>query len=212
MAQTPAQSSQQTFTGRKRIRKFFGHIREVAEMPNLIEVQKASYDQFLMVDEPKGGRLDEGLQSVFKSVFPITDFSGQAMLEFVRYEFEQPKFDVDECQQRIGRHTSHRRVDLPRTIAGSDGLVMATGDGEGQRGVPQCDRVDGVRLHCAQGGFHRVVYASGGEQKARSIQLPRQTTRIEPYRALRGAAIPERVRVKGWIEAALHICENRSAA
>ena len=59
----------QTFTGRKRVRKVFGHITEVAEMPNLIEVQKASYDQFLIVDAPKGGRADEGLQSVFKSVF-----------------------------------------------------------------------------------------------------------------------------------------------
>lgn len=92
--------AQQTFTGRKRVRKFFGHIKEVAEMPNLIEVQKASYDQFLMVDEPQGGRADEGLQAVFRSVFPISDFSGTSMLEFVRYEFEQPKYDVDECRQR----------------------------------------------------------------------------------------------------------------
>jgi len=90
----------QTFTGRKRVRKFFGHIREVAQMPNLIEVQKASYDQFLMVDEPVGGRPDEGLQSVFKSVFPISDFSNTSLLEFVKYEFEQPKYDVDECRQR----------------------------------------------------------------------------------------------------------------
>ena len=90
----------QTFTGRKRFRKFFGKIREVATMPNLIEVQKSSYDQFLMVDEPKGGRSDEGLQAVFKSVFPITDFSGSAMLEFVKYEFEPPNYDVDECRQR----------------------------------------------------------------------------------------------------------------
>ncbi len=95
-----AQTLAQTFTGRKRIRKFFGHIREVAEMPNLIEVQKASYDQFLLVNEPKGGRPDEGLQSVFKSVFPISDFSQTALLEFVKYEFEQPKYDVDECRQR----------------------------------------------------------------------------------------------------------------
>ena len=92
--------AQQTFTGRKRVRKFFGHIKEVAEMPNLIEVQKASYDQFLMVDEPQGGRSDEGLQAVFRSVFPISDFSGTSMLEFVRYEFEPPKYDVDECRQR----------------------------------------------------------------------------------------------------------------
>ncbi|MEC9246174.1 MAG: DNA-directed RNA polymerase subunit beta [Pseudomonadota bacterium] len=90
----------QTFNGRRRVRKFFGKIPEVAEMPNLIEVQKASYDQFLMVEEPQGGRPDEGLQAVFKSVFPISDFAGTAMLEFVKYEFEDPKFDVDECRQR----------------------------------------------------------------------------------------------------------------
>jgi DNA-directed RNA polymerase subunit beta len=90
----------QTFIGRKRIRKFFGNIQEVAEMPNLIEVQKDSYDQFLQVNEPEGGRLAEGLQAVFKSVFPISDFSGQAMLEYVTYEFEEPKYDVEECQQR----------------------------------------------------------------------------------------------------------------
>src|SRR6478752_10395077 len=71
-----------SFNGRRRVRKFFGKIPEVTEMPNLIEVQKASYDQFLMVEEPKGGRPDEGVQSVFKSVFPITDFSGASMLEF----------------------------------------------------------------------------------------------------------------------------------
>src|SRR6516164_4377612 len=92
--------AQQTFTGRKRVRKFFGHIKEVAEMPNLIEVQKASYDQFLMVQEPTGGRPDEGLQAVFKSVFPIRDFSNTSELHFVSYELEAPKYDVDECRQR----------------------------------------------------------------------------------------------------------------
>src|ERR1700729_986985 len=89
----------QTFIGRKRVRKFFGKIEEVAEMPNLIEVQKASYDQFLLVKEPEGGRPNEGLQAVFKSVFPISDFSNTSMLEFVKYEFEGPKYDVDECRQ-----------------------------------------------------------------------------------------------------------------
>src|SRR5262249_35139705 len=77
----------QTFTGRKRVRKFFGKIQEVAEMPILIEFQKASYDQVLLVREPIGGRPDEGLQAVFKSVFPISDFSNTSMLEFVKYEF-----------------------------------------------------------------------------------------------------------------------------
>jgi DNA-directed RNA polymerase subunit beta len=102
----------QTFTGRKRVRKFFGKIQEVAEMPNLIEVQKASYDQFLLVREPLGGRPDEGLQAVFKSVFPISDFSNTSMLEFVKYEFEPPKYDVDECRQRGMTYAAPLKVTL----------------------------------------------------------------------------------------------------
>ena len=106
MAQT------QTFTGRKRVRKFFGHIREVAEMPNLIEVQKASYDQVLIVNAPEGGRPDEGVQAVFKSVFPISDFAGSALLEFVKYEYEAPKYDVDECRQRGMTYAAPLKVTL----------------------------------------------------------------------------------------------------
>ena len=102
----------QTFTGRKRVRKFFGTIKEVAEMPNLIEVQKASYDQFLLVKEPVGGRPDEGLQTVFKSVFPISDFSNSSQLEFVKYEFEPPKYDVDECRQRGMTYAAPLKVTL----------------------------------------------------------------------------------------------------
>jgi DNA-directed RNA polymerase subunit beta len=102
----------QTVNGRKRLRKFFGSIQEIAEMPNLIEVQKASYDQFLMVEEPVGGRLDEGLQAVFKSVFPISDFAQTSMLEFVSYEFEAPKYDVDECRQRGMTYAAPLKVKL----------------------------------------------------------------------------------------------------
>src|ERR1700727_2432207 len=102
----------QTFIGRKRVRKFFVKIEEVAEMPNLIEVQKASYDQFLLVVEPQGGRPNEGLQAVFKSVFPISDFSNTSMLEFVKYEFEPPKYDVDECRQRGMTYAAPLKVTL----------------------------------------------------------------------------------------------------
>ncbi len=89
-----------SFTGRKRIRKEFGRIRAVAPMPNLIEVQKSSYDSFLQIHDAHEDRIDHGLQEVFKSVFPIKDFSENGTLEFVKYELEQPKYDVDECQQR----------------------------------------------------------------------------------------------------------------
>ena len=101
-----------SFTGRKRFRKHFGKIVEIAEMPNLIEVQKTSYDQFLQVDKPEGGRKDEGLQTVFSSVFPIKDFSESSLLEYVDYHFEEPKYDVEECQQRSMTYAAPLKVTL----------------------------------------------------------------------------------------------------
>ena len=89
-----------SFTGRKRIRKSFGRIPEVARMPNLIEVQKSSYDHFLQIGVPADKRQSVGLEEVFRSVFPIRDFSERAELQFVKYELEEPKYDVEECQQR----------------------------------------------------------------------------------------------------------------
>ncbi|MGR3718136.1 MAG: DNA-directed RNA polymerase subunit beta [Thermohalobaculum sp.] len=100
------------FSGRKRIRKHFGKIREVAEMPNLIEVQKSSYDLFLKsgeLDTPQDG---EGLKGVFQSVFPIKDFNETAVLEFVRYDLEHPKYDVEECQQRDMTYSAPLKVTL----------------------------------------------------------------------------------------------------
>ncbi|CAM3813052.1 DNA-directed RNA polymerase subunit beta [Litorimonas haliclonae] len=90
-----------TFTGKKRIRKSFGRIPEVVRMPNLIEVQKSSYEQFLQksIDRADRGK-DEGMNGVFNSVFPVRDFSDRAVLEYVSFEFETPKFDEEECQQR----------------------------------------------------------------------------------------------------------------
>ncbi len=101
-----------SLTGKKRIRKSFGRIPEVAPMPNLIEVQRSSYDHFLQVGLPPERRADVGLQEVFKSVFPIRDFSERAQLEFVRYELEPPKYDVDECQQRDMNFAAPLKVTL----------------------------------------------------------------------------------------------------
>ncbi len=101
-----------SFTGRKRIRKSFGRIAEVAPMPNLIEVQKSSYDHFLQKDVVDAERGDWGLQEVLKSVFPIKDFSERAQLDFVKYEFEEPKYDVEECQQRGMTYAAPLKVTL----------------------------------------------------------------------------------------------------
>ena len=78
-------------TGRMRVRKFYGHIREVCEMPNLIEVQCRSYEEFLQADIPASERAMQGLHSVLTSVFPIKDFGDKAEIDYVSYELEQPK-------------------------------------------------------------------------------------------------------------------------
>ena len=102
----------QTFLGQKRLRKYYGKINEVLQMPNLIEVQKSSYDLFLRsgdADMPLDG---EGIKGVFQSVFPIKDFNETAVLEFVKYELEKPKFDVEECMQRDLTYAAPLKVTL----------------------------------------------------------------------------------------------------
>ncbi|MTH63143.1 DNA-directed RNA polymerase subunit beta [Paracoccus shanxieyensis] len=102
----------QAYVGQKRIRRYYGNIREVLEMPNLIEVQKSSYDLFLRSGEAEQHQDGEGIQGVFQSVFPIKDFNETATLEFVKYELERPKYDVDECQARDMTYAAPLKVTL----------------------------------------------------------------------------------------------------
>jgi len=94
----------------KRIRKVFGNIHEVVEMPNLIEVQRESYEQFLR-SNPAIGYVS-GLEKTLRSVFPIRDFAGTAELDFVNYELEEPKYDIEECRQRGITYAAQMRVTL----------------------------------------------------------------------------------------------------
>ncbi|MCH2326197.1 MAG: DNA-directed RNA polymerase subunit beta [Rhodospirillales bacterium] len=103
---------EKSFTARKRVRKYFGRLASAVEMPNLIEVQKTSHEQFLQRETDSNIRTDSGLQAVFKSVFPIKDFSERGTLEFVKYEFELPKYDVEECQQRGMTYAAPLKVTL----------------------------------------------------------------------------------------------------
>ena len=102
----------QTHAGTKRIRKYFGKIDEVLQMPNLIEVQKSSYDLFLKSGDSAQPLDGEGIMGVFQSVFPIKDFNETAILEFVKYELEKPKYDVEECQQRDMTYSAPLKVTL----------------------------------------------------------------------------------------------------
>jgi DNA-directed RNA polymerase subunit beta len=105
-----------SFTEKKRIRKSFGRIPEAIEMPNLIEVQRESYEHFLQMHTSADKRTDDGLGGVFKSVFPISDFSERATLEYVSYEFETPKFDVEECVQRDLTYQAPLKVRLQLVV------------------------------------------------------------------------------------------------
>ncbi|HEY0085518.1 MAG TPA: DNA-directed RNA polymerase subunit beta, partial [Allosphingosinicella sp.] len=103
-------SDQARSTASKRIRKIFGNIHEVSEMPNLIEVQRESYEQFLR-SRPQDGYVS-GLEKTLRSVFPIRDFAGTAELDFVNYELEEPKYDIEECRQRGMTYAAPMRVTL----------------------------------------------------------------------------------------------------
>src|ERR1700753_4044361 len=105
-----------SFTGRKKVRKSFGRIPEVAEMPNLIEVQRLSYENFLQMTVPPEKRQRVGLQEVLSSAFPISDFSERAVLNFLAYELEQPKYDVEECQQRGMTYAAPLKVTLRLSV------------------------------------------------------------------------------------------------
>ncbi len=88
----------ESYTSKRRVRRTFGKIDAVADMPSLIEIQKGSYDSFIQAQGAE--KCEFGLEEVFKSIFPIKDFSGNGELEFVKYELEEPKYDVDECIKR----------------------------------------------------------------------------------------------------------------
>ncbi|RIV80289.1 DNA-directed RNA polymerase subunit beta [Pelagerythrobacter aerophilus] len=107
---TGAKASANTGTAKKRIRKIFGDIHEVVQMPNLIEVQRESYEQFLRSDPS----IDyvSGLEKTLRSVFPIRDFAGTAELDFVHYELEPPKYDTTECRQRGITYAAPMKVTL----------------------------------------------------------------------------------------------------
>ena len=105
-----------TFTEKKRIRKDFGKRPSILEVPYLLEIQIDSYREFLQADLPPEARREVGLHAAFRSVFPITSYSGNAQLEYVSYELGEPVFDVRECQLRGLTYAQPLRVKLRLVI------------------------------------------------------------------------------------------------
>jgi len=116
-------SSITALNSRRRFRRNFGSIAEVAKMPNLIDVQRSSYDLFLQKDVEPSKRESIGLQEVFQSVFPISDFNDKSILEFVSYTLEEPKYDVEECQQRGLNFASSLKVTLRLVVWEEDEIT-----------------------------------------------------------------------------------------
>ncbi len=100
----------QSYTTKRRVRKNFGKIEAVAEVPNLLEVQTGSYDSFIHASSAE--QCDFALEEVFKSIFPIKDFAGNGELEFVGYELEEPKYDQEECLKRDMTYAAPIRATL----------------------------------------------------------------------------------------------------
>jgi DNA-directed RNA polymerase subunit beta len=99
-----------------RIRRNFGKIKKIVDIPNLIEIQRRSYEEFLQLNVPAGERRDIGLQGVFKSVFPIKDFNETASLEFVSYTLGEPKYSVEECHERGMTYAAPLKVTIQLVI------------------------------------------------------------------------------------------------
>ena len=89
------------YINEKKIRKSFGKIPLVTSLPNLVEVQKRSYDNFLQLNVKPEERENLGLHAIFKSVFPINDYAERATVDYVSYNLGVPKYDVEECTQRL---------------------------------------------------------------------------------------------------------------
>ena len=105
-----------SFTEKKSIRKNFGKLKEILSIPNLIEVQKKSYNEFLTSTDVDESVLQKGLDSVFKSIFPIEELSDKATLEYVSFRLEKPKFNVEECRQRDLTYSSSLKPTLRLVI------------------------------------------------------------------------------------------------
>ena len=111
---------QYSFTEKKRVRKDFGKRPQILEVPYMLQIQLASYRQFLQLDSTEGDRTDTGLHSAFNSVFPIESYSGNVILEYVSYRLGTPVFDVKECQLRGLTYAAPLRVTVRLVIYDKD--------------------------------------------------------------------------------------------
>src|SRR5437773_8662376 len=178
----------------RRGRKDFGKIPSIVEIPNLIEVQKRSYETFLQKEGPAERREEFGLQAVFKSVFPIADYNDNALLEFDSYHFGEPKYTVEECHDRGMTFAIPLKVTLrlvifdhdkepkTRTIREQRGQEVYLGElplmtDQGTFIINRTERVEVSQLQRSAGGFF-----DDDKDKTLASGKPLFSARVIPYR------------------------------
>jgi DNA-directed RNA polymerase subunit beta len=177
-----------------RIRKNFSRIESVIDIPNLIDIQRRSFDRFLQVDVEPEKRESVGLQAVFNSIFPIRDFNETASLEFVSYTLEEPKYDVQECLQRGMTYaapikvtirlivwdnadaTAHNIRDVKEQEVYFGEIPMMTDNGTFI--INGTERVIVSQLHRSPGIFFDVVQSSAVTTAGKKLY----SCRVIPYR------------------------------
>ncbi len=109
-----------SFANNPLLRKHFAKVSNIIDIPNLIDIQKTSYKRFLQADLPSSARKPSGLEAVFRSVFPIRDFSDTCSMEYVSYGLGTPKYDVEECQQRDMTYSAPLKVTMRLIVFDTD--------------------------------------------------------------------------------------------
>jgi len=108
-----------------KFRKNFGRVKKILDIPNLIEIQTTSYEKFLQKDLAPAKRRNVGLQGAFKSVFPISDFSGKCSLEFVSYKIGDVRYDIKECLQKGMTYAAPLKIVVRLVVFDTDRIADA---------------------------------------------------------------------------------------
>ena len=199
------------------LRKHFQEIKRIIDIPNLIDIQKNSYQRFLQAELPPSARQNIGLEAVFRSVFPIKDFSETCSLEYVSYTLGTPKYDVEECHQRGMTFAAPMKVKVRLVVWDVDKEtdVQSIQRHQGAGGLFRRNSADDRQRH-----LHHQRHRTGYRQPAASLArgVLSTMTRGRPIPAAKSSIPPgsSRIAVPGSISSSTirtsSMCASTAAA